>query len=414
MKRYLDDSVAHDLQHKLVFVTGPRQVGKTTLSRLLLDANRQGGQGVYLNYDVARDRVQIERQSWPADAQLVVLDELHKMPDWKTWLKGVIDAVKGDVTAGKTAKQQLLVTGSARMDTFRQSGDSLAGRFLSWRLHPISVREWCDFGEHGATSGADAVSAQVLAEQTLEKLLLRGGFPEPFLAESDVAAQRWRRQYADGLVREDVLEFSRIQELGSMRVLLDLLRDRVGSPLSLASLARDLQLSQPTIKRYLDILQALYIVFLVQPWHRNIARSLQQAPKVYFYDTGMVGTQALDELRDNERTTVMGARFENTTALMLLKNIHFQQDAYGKAADLHYLRTKDGAEIDFALSSGSKLTHLIECKWSDATPARAFANFGKCWPDAKAIQVVRHLPKAEYYKGVDIVNAAAYFRQLEV
>ncbi len=401
MKRYLDDSIARDLQRKLVFVTGPRQVGKTTLSRLLLNTNRQNeqsGQGVYLNYDVARDRIQIERQSWQSDAQLVVLDELHKMPDWKTWLKGVVD--------GKPAGQQFLVTGSARMDTFRQSGDSLAGRFLSWRLHPISVREWCEFG---AQENMDAV-----AEQALEKLLLRGGFPEPFLAESDIDARRWRRQYADGLVREDVLEFSRIQELGSMRLLLDLLRDRVGSPLSLASLGRDLQLSQPTIKRYLDILQALYIVFLVQPWHHNIARSLQQAPKVYFYDTGMVGTQALDELSDNERSTVMGARFENATALMLLKNMHFQQDAYGKEADLHYLRTKDGAEIDFALSSGSKLTHMIECKWSDAAPARAFANFGQHWPEAKTIQVVRHLPKTEHYKGVDIVNAAAYFRQLEV
>ena len=225
-------------------------------------------------------------------------------------------------------------------------------------------------------------------------------------------------RYADGLVREDVLEFSRIQELGSMRVLLDLLRDRVGSPLSLASLGRDLQLSQPTIKRYLDILQALYIVFLVQPWHLNIARSLQQAPKVYFYDTGMVGTTALDELEGNERQTLMGTRFENATALMLLKNTHFQQDALGKAVDLHYLRTKDGAEIDFALSSGlssgGRLTHMIECEWSDPAPARAFSNFGLQWPQAKRIQVVRHLPTAEHYKSVDIVNAAQYFKSLAV
>ena len=402
MRRYLDDAVARDLKRKLVFVTGPRQVGKTTLSRLLLGtAAPSATQGVYLNYDVARDRTQIERQSWSPDAPLVVLDELHKMPKWKNWLKGVVD--------GRPSGQQILVTGSARMDTFRQSGDSLAGRFLSWRLHPISVREWCEFGAADESKNAD-----VLAEQALSKLLLRGGFPEPFLADSDTDANRWRMRYADGLIREDVLEFSRIQELGSMRVLLDMLRDRVGSPLSLASLGRDLQLSQPTVKRYLDVLQALYIVFLVQPWHHNIARSLQQAPKVYFYDTGMVGTQALDELSDGERSALMGARFENASALMLLRNTHYQQDGLGKAAGLHYLRTKDGAEIDFALSSGSQLTHMIECKWSEVAPARAFTNFGQHWPQAKAIQVVRHLPQAEHYKDVDIVNAAQYFRGLDV
>jgi predicted AAA+ superfamily ATPase len=398
MQRYLDDPIARDLKRKLVFVTGPRQVGKTTLSRLLLKA---GSQGVYLNHDIARDRVQIERQSWQPDAALLVLDELHKMPNWKNWLKGVVD--------GKPDGQQILVTGSARMDTFRQTGESLAGRFLSWRLHPISVREWCDFG----ATPVDLAAGDT-AEKALTKLLVRGGFPEPFLADSDVDAQRWRMRYADGLVREDVLEFSRIQELGSMRVLLDLLRDRVGSPLSLASLARDLQLSQPTVKRYLDILQALYIIFLVQPWHHHIARSLQQAPKVYFYDTGMVGTQSLEESSANEQQTLMGARFENATALMLLKNTHYQQDAYGKPAGLHYLRTKDGAEIDFALSVGIKLTHMIECKLSDAAPAKAFSTFGTQWPVAKAIQVVRHLPKAEHYKGVDIVNAAQFFAAFEV
>jgi uncharacterized protein len=396
MERYLDAAIARDLQRKLVFVTGPRQVGKTTLSRLLLKARP----GAYLNYDVASDRAQIERQSWPLDAGLLVLDELHKMPGWKNWLKGVVD--------GRPSTQQLLVTGSARMDTFRQTGESLAGRYLSWRLHPISVREWCDFGE-----GIAGQEREQVAEQALGRLLLRGGFPEPFLAETDTDAMRWRAQYADGLVREDVLEFSRIQELGSMRVLLDLLRDRVGSPLSLASLARDLQLSQPTIKRYLDILQALYIVFLVQPWHHNIARSLQQAPKVYFFDTGMVGSQALEDLSEAERQTMMGARFENAVALMLLKNIHYQQDAYGKAADLHYLRTKDGTEIDFALSSGNKLSHMIECKWSDAKPARAFASFGSHWPQAKAVQLLRHAHKSEHYKGVDIVGAAQYLAQLE-
>ena len=144
------------------------------------------------------------------------------------------------------------------------------------------------------------------------------------------------------------------------------------------------------------MLQALYIVFLVQPWHHNIARSLQQAPKVYFYDTGMVGTQERDALSDNERTTRMGALFENASALMLLRNTPYQQDGLGRSAGLPYLRTKDGAQIDFALSSGTQLTHMIACKWTDTAPARAFTNVGQHWPQAKAIQLVRHLPKAEH------------------
>ena len=138
MKRYLDDRISLDLGKKMVFLVGPRQVGKTTLSQQLIEAS---GKGQYLNYDVAEDRRLIENQAWDRRVPLLVLDEIHKMPLWKSWLKGVYD--------GRTAGQQLLVTGSARLDTFRQSGDSLAGRFFALRLHPLSVREW--FGQIAST-----------------------------------------------------------------------------------------------------------------------------------------------------------------------------------------------------------------------------------------------------------------------
>ena len=244
MKRYLDDRVQADLAQKMVFLTGPRQVGKTTLSLQWID--RQGGQ--YLNYDVPADRALMRKQLWNPQAPLLVLDEIHKMAGWKAWLKGVYD--------GKAAHQQLLVTGSARLDTFRQSGESLAGRFFGVRLHPLSVREWCE--------QAGAAPAEALTH-----LLERGGFPEPCLAPDKEQAERWRRQYFDGLVRNDVLEFSRIQELNAIRLFAQLLRSRVGSPLSLASIARDLGVSPVTLKKYLDILEALYIVFVVRPWHET-------------------------------------------------------------------------------------------------------------------------------------------------
>ena len=379
MKRYADDLIEKDLAKKMVFVTGARQVGKTTLSKLLLDETP----GQYLNYDVAEDRAVILRQGWRAQAKLLVLDEIHKMPEWKPWLKGVVD--------GKPKGQQLLVTGSARLDTFRQTGESLAGRFFAWRLHPISVREWCE------QTGAQPADA-------LTHLLERGGFPEPCLTETDDDAQRWRRQYFDGLIRNDVLEFSRLHELTAMRLFAELLRQRVGSPLSLASMARDLNVSPVTLKRYLEILEALYIVFVVRPWHHNIARATLQAPKVYFFDTGLVQG---DE----------GVRFENLVACHLLKHVHWQQDAKGKEVDLHYVRTKDGAEVDFCLShkapAGDTLTHLIECKLGDSKPHPALKRFAEQWTDAQAVQVVRNLRHEQDHGRVMVKQAANWLNELD-
>ncbi len=377
MKRSIDPQIRRDLQQKMVLLTGPRQVGKTTLSQQLL-AEFPGGQ--YLNFDVAAHRAVIQAQSWRHSAPLLVLDEIHKMPDWKNWLKGVVD--------GRAPGQAVLVTGSARMDTFRQTGASLAGRYFRLRLHPLSVREWSE-------------ASQVAPQQALTHLLARGGFPEPVLASTEADAQRWRADYFAGLVREDVLEFSRLHEVNAMRLFAEMLRSRVGSPLSLASMARDLQLSPVTLGRYLDILEALFIVFVVRPWHRNIARATLQAPKVYFYDTGLV-------LGDE------GLRFENLVACHLLKNVHWQQDTRGAAADLHYIRTKDEAEVDFCLSEGDTLTHLVECKLADAKPHRALGRFAAQWPQAQAIQLLRDCPVEADIGGLQVRDAAPWLAALPV
>lgn len=376
MKRYLDDIVATDLRRKMVLVTGPRQVGKTTLCRQLMERFYPAQ---YLNWDVAADRAILQRQSWNPRATLLAIDEIHKMKGWKAWLKGVVDSHPDG--------QALLVTGSARMETWRQTGDSLAGRYLAFRLHPISVREWCE--QQGGTPDA-----------ALDRLLQRGGFPEPCLADNPEDADRWRRQYFTDLVREDVIEFSRLHEINTMRLFVELLRERVGSPLSLASIARDLGVAPATLKRYLDVLQALYIVFTVQPWHRNIARAILQTPKVYFFDTGLVSG---DE----------GVRLENAVATMLLKHVHFRQDAHGKSVGLHYIRTKDGAEVDFAISEEKSLTHMIECKLSETAPHRALTSFSARFPGAEAIQLVRDLRQEEQRGAVRITDAAEWLRNLD-
>jgi len=375
MKRYLDDLVLNDLATKAVVLTGPRQVGKTTLSRQLMQSFNSAQ---YLNWDVLADRAVLQRQSWNPRAGLLVMDEIHKMPNWKAWLKGVAD--------GRLAGQALLLTGSARMETFRQAGNSLAGRYFAFRLHPISVREWCE------QQGVDPAAA-------LDHLLERGGFPEPCLAADSVQADRWRTQYFTDLIREDVLEFSRLHEINTMRLFVELLRERVGSPLSLASIARDLAVAPATLKRYLDILQALFIVFTVHPWHRNVGRAILQTPKVYFFDTGLVrGDQ--------------GVRLENAVAGMLLKQAHFLQDSAGREVGLHYIRTKDGAEVDFAFSEAGELKQLIECKLGDNKPHRALARFAEQFSDAEAVQLVYNLRQEELRNGIKITDAANWLGQL--
>jgi uncharacterized protein len=381
MIRELQAQISQDLDKKLILLAGARQVGKSTLARNLVD-QFSGAQS--FNFDVAADRKIIEAQAWSPAAPLVVFDELHKMPQWKAWLKGVYD--------GRKAGQRILVTGSARLDFLRAGGDSLAGRFFAHRLHPITVAEWC-----AAHPGGDADAS---AEAALTRILTRGGFPEPMLAEEDADALRWRRQYIDGLVREDVLEFSRLHEVNTMRVLVDLLRERVGSPLSVASLARDLNASHTTITRYIEILEALFIIFTVHPWHRNVSRSLLKAPKVYFMDSGLV--------RGDD-----GAKFENVVACALLAAVHGRQDREGRDCELHYLRTKDGAEVDFAIAENNTLTELIECKWTDVAPHRALARFAEQFSEAKSIQIVRYAGNAAQYGNISVLPAAPWLRDLK-
>lgn len=361
MKRYLEDRIFDDLHRKMVVLTGPRQVGKTYLARQVAS---RFSRPCYLNYDSLPDAAVINRQSWPIDTDLLILDEIHKMTGWKSFLKGVYDT--------RPAACSLLVTGSARMDTFRQSGESLAGRYFRYRLWPLSVAEL----------------QGVCVPQEAFRLLQRfGGFPEPFLAGSEAEANRWRAQYYTDLIREDILEFGRLQELRAMRLLVELLRQRVGSPLSYASLAGDLKIAPNTVRRYVEILEALHIVFLVHPHHANLARAIQKEPKLYFYDSGYVHG---DE----------GIRVENTTAVCLKKHADYCADALGEPLQLSYIRTKTKQEVDFALVRDGQPEILIEVKTSDASLHKDLILLGAKLPGTKLVQLVRDLRVEEDRDGV--------------
>ncbi|MFO7727913.1 MAG: ATP-binding protein [Desulfonatronovibrio sp.] len=374
MRRFIFPWVKEDLSRKMILITGPRQVGKTYLARQYLPLFHKPQ---YLNFDVPADAGIIKKQTWPPGTDLLVFDELHKMKGWKKYLKGVFD--------GREEKQAVLVTGSARMETFRQSGESLAGRYFHYHLLPLSVSE---------------LSGHMPPQDALEVINELGGFPEPCLSGSADYAARWRKQYYTDLVREDILEFSRINELKTMKFLMEMLRSRVGSPLSFSSIARDLQVAPQTVQSYISILESLYIVFLVRPYHKNVARSILKEPKLYFYDTGLV-------LGDQ------GVKLENTFAVSLLKHVHFINDTTAKGARLHYLRTKDGKEIDFALLDDSGDMHIIEVKLSNESLSRSLSFFrDKFFQDSQCTQAVMNLKREQYVDGIHIRKAAGFLAEL--
>lgn len=373
MKRYLQDRIRIDLDRKMILLSGPRQVGKTVMAKSLMTEFKRPQ---YLNYDNFDDAVIIQQRSWALNADFLILDEIHKMRDWKSFLKGTVDT--------RPPGQAILVTGSARLDTFRQSGESLAGRYLPFHLHPLSVKEL-----NGLLSPAEA----------LDQLNRLGGFPEPFLSGSETEAARWRNQYYTDLVREDILEFSRIHEVRVMRLLVELLRKRVGSPLSCASLAGDLKIAPNTVRSYLDILERLHIVFLIRPFHLNVARAIQKEPKIYFYDTGYVEG---DE----------GVRLENTVAVSLRKHVDYLRDVMGETIGLHYVRTKDQREVDFALARPDGIIALLEVKLSDNTPSPGLKYLAHELNVSSALQLVRYLRQPQFIGSVQIVGAADWLATL--
>ncbi len=369
MERKQKKQILSDLNKKMVFITGPRQVGKTWLAK---DIANDFPKSVYLNYDSFSDRKIMKEEAWLEQTDLLILDELHKMPLWKNYLKGVYDT--------RPEHMKILVTGSARLETFRQSGDSLAGRYFRHRLLPFSPAE--------------------VHSHSLEKFMTQGGFPEPFLAEVSTDVDRWRMQYIDGLIRTDILDFEKIHDFRAIQLVLELLRARVGSPVSYRSIAEDVGVAPNTVKKYIQILESLFVVFRVTPFSKNIARSILKEPKIYFFDTGMVEG---DE----------GIRFENTVAISLLKHVCYLEDALGKPYSLNYLRTKDKAEVDFCLVKKNKPEVMIETKSSDSAPGKSILGFHKKY-NIPGMQVVLYLKHEMVKKNIEIRRGLDYLSSLNI
>ncbi len=352
----------------MVFVAGPRQVGKTTLAQRLL--RRRPG---YLNWDAASDREAILRGELPRSS-FWVFDEIHKYRLWRRVLKGLWDK--------RHATQRILVTGSARLDFYRYGGDSLQGRYHLLRLHPLSV------GELGLATAAE-----------LRDLLTLGGFPEPFFGGDEQEARRWSREYRNLLVREELTSLERVTDLGRVELLMLRLPELVGAPLSLNALREDLQVSHATVANWVAILERLYAVFRVVPFGAPRIRAVKKEQKHYHLDWTVVPGEA--------------QRFENLVGAHLLKWVHFRQDTEGRDVDLRYFRDVDGREVDFVVVEGRRPTHLIECKWADAPVDGALRYLKRRFPHAEAWQISATGAKDFVSPdGVRVANALHLLRSL--
>ncbi len=354
---------------KMAFIAGARQVGKTTLA---LQIGKKFKTHFYYNWDDLEFKKKWAKSPgtlFPdtvGEKPLIILDELHKAPRWKSTLKGLYDTRKD--------RAGFVVTGSARLDIYRRGGDSMLGRYFLFRLHPFSVGEL----NAGLVIKPDDLSLAI--EKTIQpsknyaKLFSFGGFPDPFLTADKNYHNVWRQSRLERLVREDLVDLSRLRETGLMQTLMAMLPEKVGSPLSVQSLAEDLQSNHPTITRWLSWLEQIYYAYTIVPFAKNIAQALKKQPKLYLWDWS--------EVTDDE------ARFENMVAGHFLKAVHYWNDTGEGSFALHYVRNKQKQEADFLVTRNNKPWLLAECKMSDQNINSSFYDFIEALKPQVALQIV--------------------------
>ncbi len=331
-ERYLREWIREDLDEKMVFLGGARQVGKTTLSlQCLGEKPQRANHPAYLNWDELGNRERILKGHLPSKQSIIILDEIHKFADWRNLVKGYYDRHKDRLS--------FLVTGSARLDYYRRGGDSLQGRYHYYRLHPFSL------GELGYGPGRDE----------LEQLLKYGGFPEPLLKADERFHRRWLLEQWSRVLYEDLRELERVRDVSRLEMLLQHLPDCVGSPLSINSLSRLLGVAHETVENWVSILERLYMVYRIAPFGSKRIRAVKKENKLYFWDWSRVPEK--------------GIRFENLVAGQLLKYCHFIEDTEGFQMELRFIRDTDKREVDFVVLKDGKPVFAVECKTGERSVA---------------------------------------------
>ncbi len=355
MERYIKKQILADLNEKMVLLAGPRQVGKTTLSKILLKNCD------YMNWDIDEDRSRILAKEFQKSS-LWVFDEIHKYKKWRNYLKGLVDKFQSD--------QKILVTGSARLDVLRKGGDSLQGRYHFLRLMPLTVNE-----------------LKLSNNQDVLDLYELSGFPEPFFKASKVGCNRWSRSYRERIVRQEVASNEQFHDLATVEIVFQRLPSLVGGLFSANSLSEDVQVDQKTIVKWVNALERLYAIFKVAPFEPPKIKAIKKAQKIFFYDWNAI--------------IEPGHRFENFVAVHLLKWVYFEQDVQGRDLDLRFYRDKYDHEVDFIILENSKPMMFIETKLTDQETSKGLRYLKSKYKNVRALQI-HILGKKEYIDGSGI------------
>lgn len=348
----------------MIFLSGPRQSGKTTLGKMIAEGYANN---LYFNWDVPRSKSQLVNNPFffedlprkDDSTPLVLLDEIHKYRQWKNYLKGVYDTFHESFL--------FLVMGSGRMDIYQRGGDSLAGRYFQFRLWPFTLAELAEkrvsFNEFFEDPLA-VVSEDSEELETIWRRLERfSGFPEPYLSAKPTTFRRWSDSYSGRLLREDVRDLTGVRLVDDMEILYSLLPSKIGSPLSVNSLSEDLHVAYNTVKSWISVLERFYMLFSIPTWTPRIVRAIRKESKAYLYNYALIDDPA--------------ARFENMVALELLRAVSNWNDiGYGRFS-LHFLRDKEKREADFLIANDRKPLLMIETKLSDGKASTDLLRFQK-------------------------------------
>jgi len=363
MKRKLYNKIWTELSgyNQMVFIAGPRQAGKTTFTKQIAESFSNS---VYFNWDIIEEKSKLlENPSFYEDLNLkddsrplLIFDELHKYPKWKNYLKSVYDRDKGNY--------KIIVSGSGRLDTFQKGGDSLAGRYLLFYLWPFTLAELSDQNISFDTFIKDPLLIPVDQEETQKTwdiLKKYSGFPDPFIQEDDKFYQIWSNTYKKQLLREDIRDLTSLRSSENIEILFSLLPSKIGSPLSMASLARDIGVSFDSIKKWIDVFESFFLVFRISPWTTKISRAIKKEKKIYLFDYAGMNAES--------------AKFENMVALELWRAVSNWNDRGFGNFSLNYIRNREKEEVDFVISQNNQPILLIEAKLSDSKPAKHLLKF---------------------------------------
>ncbi len=346
----------------MVFLAGPRQAGKTTLAKMIAESFTNS---LYWNWDIADHRKQLfedasffTRLVRKDNAKpFVILDEIHKYKDWKNYLKGIYDEFSD--------QYKFLISGSGRLDIYQKGGDSLAGRYYLFHLFPFTFSEMCNTSRPVADFVKNPLEISIkkgsASADHWRQLAVLSGFPEPFLSGRETTYRRWSNTYGRQLIREDIRDLTGIKAVQDIETLYMLLPSKIGSPLSVTSLAEDLKVSYNTVRMWLDILEKFFLVFSIPTWTGKITRAIQKEKKYYLWDYARIENNA--------------ARFENMVACELWRAVTLWTDQGLGNFSMHFIKDKEKREVDFVVVRNGKPFLLVETKLSDTHPAKPLTAF---------------------------------------